>query len=735
MGFKKIIVQVYSGNEPFSYDDFIKGTLRLFNYAIDHNIDVKINVTGSEFEQYIYVQNYTFNLANVSPKIYYNEVDQLSLVKDLDNFLASSDTHFYLTSNVCLNRSDIYHMSFIGFDSIVRYKDSLYAAAQKKVLDNLLYRSNSDNLLYGYSIIFINREDIKFNTTSRNIASIATQIRRTMNLNKDIMVFSNSIQLRKIIKEYIEMNSTVIQRIDDSLIDISVVESIPSIEDTMVDFILLMKSKKIYRFTDHTMNNGHNVRYGFNETLPKNIYETALDINTIIGNLEIVTVPLYYTVSTIIGCPKPTPPALLKGQQVIKLDASGNPVSQYYTAQPGVTLDTSGNFVSQLNNPSGLVLDLSGNIFVADTGNNRICMVDLSGNFTVYAGSLNGTSGYQDSGALNALFNSPTAIAIDKTGNIYVADTGNNTIRIIEKNFEYDNLGKIVKSNNLIVNTLVGSAGSTLQASGQGSQFKLSAPRGIAVDSKGVYISDTGNNRICKLTGGGTVITLAGSTTLGGSLEYLSGYINGNGQYASFNSPTGLTVDMYGNIFVSDTGNNVIRRITQTGFVSTVAGSGQPFFKEGKREQASFKAPVGIAVDSQNVLYVNDTGNNLIRRITTDGDVLPVVGSPDQKSGLIDGYGAMDPTRALVSFNKRATFNGPVAIAIDPSKKLYIADKLNNTIRRIDPTFSTPVKIQPVAMQSLKLSSSPGVGLTLGPTLSAQGSPNSIIYGHRKGGR
>lgn len=734
MGFKKTIVQVYSGNEPFTFDDFIKGTLRLFNYAIDNNVDVKINIAGSEFEQYMIVKNYTYTLLSAKPKIYYTEVDKVSLVNDLDIFLKNSEPHFFVTSNVCLNRSDIYHMSFVGFDSIVRYKDELYAAAQQKVLDNLLYRPNSDNLLYGYSIIFINRENFKFKATLQNIVSIASQIRRTVNLNKDFMVFSNSIQLRKILSRYIEMNSAAIQKIDESEIDIGAVESIPNIRETIIDFILLMKSKKIYRFTDHTIESSHTIKYGNNHT--NNIYETALHINNIIGNLEIVTIPLYYRISTIIGCAKPTSPRLLNAEIRYTIDTSGNPISQYYISQPGVILDGSGNFISELNNPSGIALDSSGNLFIADTGNNRICMLDLQGIFTVYAGSVNGTPGYRNSGALDSLFNSPTAIAIDKVGNIYVADTGNNAIRLIEKHYSYDNLGNIITTNNFIVNTLVGD-GTTIVESGTGSANKLNAPRGVAIDSEGIlYISDTGNNRICKIIEGGLLITLAGSTTLNSNLTYLSGYVNGHGKYASFNSPTGIAVDLNRNIFVADTGNNVIRRVTQSGFVSTVAGSGQPFFKEGKREQASFKRPQGIAIDLQNVLYISDTGNNLIRRITTDGDVLPVVGSPDQKPGSVDGYGAIDPTRALVPFNKRGTFNGQIAIAVDPSKKLYIADTQNNTIRRIDPTFSDPVKIKPVAMQTLKISNNPGVGLTLGPTLTADAPlPNSIVYGHRKGFR
>jgi hypothetical protein len=116
--------------------------------------------------------------------------------------------------------------------------------------------------------------------------------------------------------------------------------------------------------------------------------------------------------------------------------------------------------------------------------------------------------------------------------------------------------------------------------------------------------------------------------------------------------------------------------------------------------------------------------------------VLPVVGAPDQKTGAIDGYGAIDPTRALVSFNKRATFNSPAQLIINPLRQLIVADPLNNTVRRIDTIFSTPTKIKPIAMQSIKVSHAPGVGLTLGPTLSASPPhPDSITYGHRRGGR
>jgi len=737
MALRKTIIQVYSGNEPFGFHDFVRGTLRLFNYAIDHNIDVKVNVVGAEFEPYVIVKNYDYDKVNIQPKMYYMNVDQATLIKDLDDFMTSPDPIFVLTSNVWLDRCDIYNMSFLGFDTAILLKDYLYVAAAQKVAANLLHRPGgaSDNLLYGYTIVYVNRGDFNFKSTAQNIFSLARQIRQNIDLNKDIMVFSNSIQLRKILSQYIEMNSAAVQAIDESDIDISVVESLPNIEDIIIDYIILMKSKKIFRFTDTSMKTGHNVRYGTNQDVLTNVYETAFDINNIIGNLEITIIPLYHITYTIVGCAGPVNPARFNFQNSIRLDASGNPRSHGTISQPGISTDASGNYISQLNNPSGVALDLSGNLYIADTGNNRICILDPSGNFITYAGSPIGIAGYLDSGSSGALFNGPTSIAVDKFGRVFVADTGNNAIRVIEKQNQYDSSGNIIDVHKLVV-TLVG-RGFTIASSAVGETNVLNAPRGVAVDSSGsIYISDTGNHRICKITAGGQLITLAGSTTLDGSLGYLSGFVNGQGTNASFHSPTGLTVDLIGNIFVADTSNNVIRRVTQAGNVSTVAGSGQPFYKEGRRQQASFKGPTGITVDLQNILYVSDTGNNMIRRITTDGDVLPIVGAPDQKPGAIDGYGAIDPKRALVSFNNRATFNRPAQVLMTPLKELIIADPGNNTVRKINTVFSTPTKIKPVAMQSIRVSHAPGVGLMLGPTLSTPPPcPDSIIYGHRRGFR
>jgi len=737
MSLRKVILQVYSGNEPYGFNDFVRGTLRLFNYAIDRNIDVKINITGAEFEPYMLVENYKYNSQIIKPKVYDMDVNKLALINDLDNFMLSQDRIFVLTSNVWLNRSDIYTMSYLGFYSLISFKSILFTEASDKVANNLLYRTNgvSDNLIYGYTIIYVNTRDFKFKYNKRNIISLANQIRKNVNLNKDTMVFSNSIQLQKLLSQYIEINSAVDKTIDDSDVDIGIVERVSTIRNILIDYIILMNSKKIYRFTDTSIKMFHNIPYDTKNDSLTDIYETAFDINNIIGNLEITVIPLYYTTFTIVGYAGIVTPSRISPKTLIYTDVYGNTTMQTSMYQPGVITDSSANYISQLRNPSGVALDVYGNLYIADTGNHRICMVDTSGNFTTYAGSENGISGYIDGNSSTALFDSPTAIIADKFGRIIVADTGNNAIRIIENNDNPDSL-ESMRLHTKIVNTLIG-GGSILSSSAIGKSNQLNSPQGIAINLLGdLFISDTGNHRICQITSGGELVTIAGSTTLDSSFRYVSGFLNGNGTSASFNSPTALVVDRIGNIFVADTGNNSIRRITKSGNVTTVAGSGQPFFKEGRREQASFNRPTGIAVDLQNILYVSDTGNNLIRRINTDGDVSIIAGSPNQKSGAIDGYGSIDPRGVSVPFNKRATFNGPASLIVNPLRQLIIADKLNNTIRRIDTVFSNPTKINAIPIQSIKVSHVAGIGLTLGPTLSAgPANPNNLIYGHRRGQR
>ena len=241
----------------------------------------------------------------------------------------------------------------------------------------------------------------------------------------------------------------------------------------------------------------------------------------------------------------------------------------------------------------GVAVDGNGTIYVADTGNNRIRTITPSGTVSTLAG--NGTAGFGDGVGTAAVFSGPGGIAVDGNGTIYVADTGNNRIRMITPSGT--------------VSTLAGN-GTTGFGDGVGTAAVFSGPRGIAVDGNGtIYVADTGNNRIRKIASIGTVSTLAGNGT--------AGFGDGVGTAAIFSGPRGIAVNGNGTIYVADTGNNRIRKIASIGTVSTLAGNGTAGFGDGVGTTAVFSGPRGIAVDGNGTIYVADAGNHRIRMISS----------------------------------------------------------------------------------------------------------------------
>ncbi len=309
--------------------------------------------------------------------------------------------------------------------------------------------------------------------------------------------------------------------------------------------------------------------------------------------------------------------------------------------------------------PQGIAVSASGSIFVSDTGNNEIRAITISngvGNVTSLAGIV--SAGSTDGPANLARFNEPGGIAVDASNNVYVSDTINSTIRVI--------------SSNGVVSTLAGTAGQFGHADGTNGTASFIFPGGIALDhSNNLFVADSGNNTIRMVTPAGVVTTFAGTAGVRGSS-------NAIGTAASFAGPQGVAVDASNNVYVADTGNNMIRMITPEGVVTTIAGSGIAGNSNGPASQAQFRGPAGIAVDASNNVFVADTGNNLIRKITPvtaqirkldDGTVTTLAGNG--QSG--DACGPYDD----------AEFYYPWEIACCGCK-LFVADSSNFEIRELD---------------------------------------------------
>ncbi len=324
----------------------------------------------------------------------------------------------------------------------------------------------------------------------------------------------------------------------------------------------------------------------------------------------------------------------------------GGVVSTFAGAESIGSADGSGS-LPRFSGPVGAAIDGGGNAYVADNANNTIRMVTPSGVVTTLAGSP-GTSGSADGTGSAARFNGPNGVALDGAGNIYVADTRNNTIRKV--------------SAGGVVTTLAGAAGSPGSADGSGTAARFRIPFGVAVDASGnLFVSDSGNYTIREVTPAGLVSTFAGTAGAFGTAD-------GAGSAARFSGPGGLAAGASGILAVTD--NNAIRTITPAGVVSTVAGVPGVFGSaDGTAAAASFRQPSGVAVDGAGNIFVADSGNNTIRRVTPGGVVTTI-------AGVAGVLGSTDGAAGA------ALFGYPMGVAVDGIGNLYVADNQNNAIRQ-----------------------------------------------------
>lgn len=326
------------------------------------------------------------------------------------------------------------------------------------------------------------------------------------------------------------------------------------------------------------------------------------------------------------------------------------------TGASGFSGDGGAATSARLNSPKGVALDSSGNLYIADTSNHRIRKIDsTTGNISTIAGTGTGTFGGDGAAASAARVNSPQGVTVDSSGNVYIADTSNNRVR------------KITASTGNISTAAGNGTGGYLADNVAATGTRINQPRGVVVDSSGnLYIADTGNNRIRKVDTGGTITTYAGTGTASFSGD------NGAATSATIRAPQALTLDSSGNMYIADTTNHRVRKISG-GIITTLTGTGSAGYggDNGVATSGQISSPAGIAVDSAGNIYIGDTGNSRLRKIG-GGTITTFQGTGSATYGGDGG-----PVT-------NAQFTSPQTVVFDGSGNRYISDSGSHRIRKVD---------------------------------------------------
>jgi len=315
---------------------------------------------------------------------------------------------------------------------------------------------------------------------------------------------------------------------------------------------------------------------------------------------------------------------------------------------------------AHLDQPSGVTVDAKGNLYVVDDFNERIRRVTSRGIISTFAG--NGTTGDSGDGGLatNAEFQLGLGggVAVDAQGDVFIADPTKNRVR------------EVLPSGLIVAFAGSFSGGGNSGDGGPATHAQLFQPFAVAVDAHGdVFIADSGNNNIREVTTDGHIKTVAGNGQAGYSGD------GGLATNAELNAPSDIAVDGKGDLFILDSGNNVVREVTTDGLIKTIAGNGTAGFSGdhglATSAQLNFAFEGGLAVDAKGDVFIADSGNNRIREVTTNGLIKTIAGNGT--AGFRGDHGS----------GTKAELNNPTGLTMDAKGDLFIADSFNNRIREI----------------------------------------------------